>query len=28
VYWGVLVEGSLDWEGDRLMGGMAEKGNK
>lgn len=28
VYWEVLVEGSLDWGGDGLMGRMAGKGNK
>jgi len=28
VYWGVPVEGSLDWGGDGSVGGMAGKGNK
>ena len=28
VYWGVPAEGSLEWGGDGLMGGMAGEGNK
>lgn len=28
VYWGVPADGSLEWGGDGLMGGMAGKGNK